>query len=64
MITCILYLLAWYIAEQEKNIKLQEAAIAEQKKGNEIQNRALWLSVIATIASVIATVISIIALYK
>lgn len=52
------------IAEQEKNIKLQEAAIAEQKKGNEIQNRALWLSVIATIASVIATVISIIALYK
>ena len=52
------------IEEQEKNIKLQEAAIAEQKKGNDIQNRALWLSAIATIASVIATVISIIALYK
>ena len=40
--------------------ELQKVALEEQRKGNVIQYRAFWCSIIATIISIIALIVSII----
>ena len=41
------------IEEQTKNLKMQEKAIAEQKKGNRIMTWTLWATAIGIIISIV-----------
>ena len=40
--------------------EMQKVALEEQRKGNAIQYRAFWCSIVATIISIIALIVSII----
>ena len=44
--------------EKMKEAELQQRAIAEQKKGNEIQKRALYVSIVAIIISLLSLVVA------